>query len=452
MNSLIETQPYVAVNPCRLCAPLGACLAFKGFERAMSVIHGSQGCATYIRRYAISHFREPIDIASSSFDEQAAVFGGEKNLRKALETMVRQYQPLLIGVVTNCLSETIGDDVPLLISSFKNIEGMPPLALASAPSYKGGWEDGYFEAVVGAFRAVADKEPGKSTEERTAFLPPLMSPADLRELKRIGDLMGISPLIAPDISDALDGGAWEQYHRLPPGGTPMADLRAIGGVKSVIDIGAGSGISRAGDFLKIKFGRKVHKIGLPLGITATDILLEKFTEISGVKPPETLLSERSRLIDAYFDGHKYAAGKRAVIVGEKNLCGALILWCREIGITPVLVASTGGSGKLTDLYEDAASNAGQDTMEVLQNADFDTITTAAQKGSIDLCFGSGKAQGMARELDIPLVRIGFPIHDRFGGSRLLTAGYRGTMELFDRVVNALIEKKQTKIPGGYSYL
>ena len=54
-------------NPCKLCSPLGASLVFKGIRGAVPILHGSQGCATYIRGYFISHFREPVDIASSNF-------------------------------------------------------------------------------------------------------------------------------------------------------------------------------------------------------------------------------------------------------------------------------------------------------------------------------------------------------------------------------------------------
>ncbi len=60
-------------NACKLCTPLGACLAFAGVEGARTILHGSQGCATYIRRYMISHFKEPIDIASSNFGETSAI-------------------------------------------------------------------------------------------------------------------------------------------------------------------------------------------------------------------------------------------------------------------------------------------------------------------------------------------------------------------------------------------
>jgi nitrogenase molybdenum-iron protein alpha/beta subunit len=56
-----------------------------------TVLAGSQGCATYIRRYMISHFKEPIDIASFSFGETSAIYGGRDNLRQGLENVARQY-------------------------------------------------------------------------------------------------------------------------------------------------------------------------------------------------------------------------------------------------------------------------------------------------------------------------------------------------------------------------
>jgi nitrogenase molybdenum-iron protein NifN len=54
--------------------------------------------------------------------------------------------------------------------------------------------------------------------------------------------------------------------------------------------------------------------------------------------------------------------------------------------------------------------------------------------------------------NIPMVRIGFPIHDRIGGQRIKHLGYSGTQELFDKIVNALIEYKQNNSPVGYKYM
>ncbi len=106
-------------NACKLCAPLGASIAFRGIENCVPLIHGSQGCSTYIRRYVISHFKEPIDIASSNFSESSAIFGGGDNLKTALDNLTRQYGPAAIGIATTCLSETIGDDVRLYIDQYR---------------------------------------------------------------------------------------------------------------------------------------------------------------------------------------------------------------------------------------------------------------------------------------------------------------------------------------------
>jgi len=59
---------------------------------------------------------------------------------------------------------------------------------------------------------------------------------------------------------------------------------------------------------------------------------------------------------------------------------------------------------------------------------------------------------MSRKNSIPLLRIGFPIHDRFGGQRLHHLGYRGTLELFDRIVNMVLQQRQDDSEIGYTYL
>jgi len=81
------------VNPCKMCMPMGAVSAFSGIRGCMSILHGSQGCSTYIRRHMATHFNEPIDIASSSLSEHGTVFGGEENLMKGLRNLISQYHP-----------------------------------------------------------------------------------------------------------------------------------------------------------------------------------------------------------------------------------------------------------------------------------------------------------------------------------------------------------------------
>ncbi len=202
--------PYVSTtNACKLCTPLGACLAFRGVEGAVPFLHGSQGCATYMRRYIISHFREPMDIASSSLGEKQAIYGGGPNLKQGLRNVLGKYHPQLIGVATTCLTETIGDDVPRLVKEFQQefadgseAAALPPIVTVSSPSYRGTHMEGFH----GAVRAlVAQLAQESAPTAAVNILPGLVSPADIRYLKEIVTDFGLDSIILPDISETLDG-------------------------------------------------------------------------------------------------------------------------------------------------------------------------------------------------------------------------------------------------------
>jgi len=52
----------------------------------------------------------------------------------------------------------------------------------------------------------------------------------------------------------------------------------------------------------------------------------------------------------------------------------------------------------------------------------------------------------------PLIRVGFPIHDRLGGARIIHVGYRGAQQLFDIISNTIIATRQDTSPVGYTYM
>ncbi len=92
----------LTINPAKACQPLGAVLCALGFYKTLPYVHGSQGCVAYFRTYFNRHFREPIAAVSDSMTEDAAVFGGQKNMFEGLENSKAMYQPEMIAVSTTC--------------------------------------------------------------------------------------------------------------------------------------------------------------------------------------------------------------------------------------------------------------------------------------------------------------------------------------------------------------
>jgi len=437
-------------NACKLCAPLGACLALRGVEGAVPFLHGSQGCATYIRRYLISHFREPVDIAVSGFSEATTVFGGGENLRQGLHNVARQYHPELIGIATTCLPETIGEDVGLLLHDFHPEDDAPFRTVhVSTPSYRGTHVDGFH----GTIRALVEQlAEGGPVGDGVNVFPGMVSPADLRYLKEVFADFGLDATVLADYSETLDGPQLDEYRKIPAGGTPVDRIRAMGRARMSLELGrtlAGTGTAAAS--LENRFGVPRRSLGWPVGVLETDRFFAALTELTGRPVPEKHDQERGRLVDSYVDAHKYVFGRRAVIFGEEDLVVGLAAFLAEIGVHPVLCASGGESGRL----ERAVKAVGGDdpaAIAVREGMDFAEMGEAARRLAPDFFIGGSKGYHAARELNVPLIRVGFPIHDRIGGQRILHLGYRGAQQLFDAVTNTLLARAQDDSAVGYSYL
>jgi len=441
-------------NACKLCNPLGACLAFRGIENCVPFLHGSQGCATYIRRYLISHYKEPIDIASSNFHEETAVFGGSHNLKIGLKNVSEQYKPDVIGIATTCLSETIGDDVPMILreykKEFKNGSPMPIMIHASTPSYQGSHIDGFHAAVYATVKALAEKMP---QQRLINLFPNMVSPSDMRYLKEILGDFGVPFMMLPDYSQTMDGGPWGEYHRIPPGGTPASAIATAASAMASIEFGSTIEASKsAARHLDVMFGVPAWHLPLPIGIKGSDKFFSLLETLTGERRAEKYEDERRRLVDAYADGHKYVFDKRVIIYGEEDLVIGMAAFLREIGMVPVLCASGGKSGLMKKRIEELVPDMDELGIKVREGVDFVDIEDEAKILHPDFLIGNSKGYTMSRKNNIPLLRLGFPIHDRFGGQRMHHLGYRGTQELFDRIVNTVIEQRQNASAIGYTYM
>ncbi|MDR0321043.1 MAG: radical SAM protein, partial [Treponema sp.] len=434
------------VNPCKMCMPMGSISALWGIKGCMPILHGSQGCATYIRRHMATHYNEPIDIASSSLTEEGTVFGGAANLLKGLRNMIDLYNPEVIGVCTTCLAETIGEDVNAIVKKF--YEQNPGLNVKiiniASPGYGGTQNEGWFSAVRGILEQT---EPNTAKNNKVNIITPMISPADTRWLKDFLTEMGIDYIMLTDLSDNLDGATEKTYNRLKTEGTSILEIAKMAGAKLTIEFSEFTDENNSpAEYLKVAHGVPCIKLPLPAGVRGMDKLIEVLTSAGGVVT-DKIRKARGRYIDAMVDSHKYNAQARAAIFGEPDFTAAMVRLCCENGILPVLAATGSVSPKLRETLESEMNECSEfhfaGKTQILDDSDFAAIEKACSELGANLLIGSSDGRRISRKLDIPLIRCAFPVHDFVGGQRTRILGFDGSLNILDQTANTMLEKTET---------
>lgn len=421
--------------------PMGASTAFKGIESTMILLHGSQGCSTYIRRHLAAHYNEPIDIASSSLNEKETIHGGAANLKKGLKNTLRLYHPKMVGISTTCLAETIGEDLKRIIIEFKEEEQDYKDVIfipVSSPGYGGTNFEGFYFTLRRILQELAvDTTPTNAIN----IIAGNLTPADVRKIKEMLELLGTEYTFLPDVSKTLDAPFTKNYEKLSPEGTKIHEIRKMAGAIATIEMGMlVPGHLSPGKYLEDEFGIPLYRCPIPIGLDNTDKFIEIIKEITGRKIPNKIKEDRGRMLDGMIDSHKYNAEGRAAIFGEPEIVYAVSKICLENGIQPLLISTGTKAAKLRELLEPDLKKV-ESEWAVIDDTDLETIQFYVKKLGVNILIGTSDGKYITEKEDIPLVRVGFPIHDRVGAQRKLYCGYEGSMQFLDNITNTLLEQK-----------
>jgi len=422
-KEIIERSGGV-INPAKTCQPIGAMYAALGIHNCLPHSHGSQGCCSYHRMHLTRHFREPVMATTSSFTEGASVFGGAANLKTAIKNVFEIYNPDVMAIHTTCLSETIGDDIPSIIKSAEIPAGKLVIH-ANTPSYQGSHITGFSNMTKGMVNYLAEAT-SESKKEQVNIIPGFVNPGDMREIKRMVNLMGINLIMFPDTSGVLDSPMTGQLTMFPRGGAKIEDLRDAGNSKYTIALGAYAP-SDAANLLERKCKSTAISLKTPIGIKATDEFLMTLRQSFVREVPYQLEEERGQLVDILTDTHYHFYDKRVAVFGDLDTITGLTEFVLSIGMKPVYVLtgtpdrSIGGlqgmfEKKITSMLE-GAGVAGK----VKVAGDLFELHQWIKNGPVDLLIGNTYGKYIAKAEDIPFIRFGFPVLDRSilpSGSRL----------------------------------
>ena len=441
----IRERSALTINPAKTCQPIGAMYAALGIHRCLPHSHGSQGCCAYHRSTLTRHYKEPVMAATSSFTEGASVFGGQANLVQAIDTIFTVYEPDVIAVHTTCLSETIGDDIPQ-ISRKADAEGKVPkgkyVIHANTPSYVGSHVNGFANMT----RAMVDyfSASNGTRLEQINIIPGYVEPSDMEEIKRIAGELGIRAIVFPDTSNVLNRPLTGKFEMYPKGGVTVSSLISTGESKATVALGrtASWPAARAMD---VKCGVHCELLELPIGLSATDTFIDTLRTIAGVSVPDSINIERGRVLDIITDMHQYFYHKKVGLVGDPDQLVSLTEFLVSIDMWPIHIV-TGTPGKKFQSRIEEITKDIPHKVNVRAGGDMFLFHQWIRNDPVDLIMGNTYLKYIARDEDIPLVRFGFPILDRIGHSYFPTVGYRGAMRLLEKILNALLDRKDRDSP------
>jgi len=431
-----KERTALRVNPCKTCQPVGAMYAALGVARCMPHSHGSQGCCSYHRMVLSRHFKEPAIASSSSFTEGASVFGGRSNINTSVKNVFEMYNPDVIAVHTTCLSETIGDDLNSFISDIE----LPPGKLVvhcNTPSYVGSHINGFFNMMMGFMNYLTTKSG--TSNGKTAVFPGWVNPGDIRELKRIAKYMEVPTVFFPDQSGVLDAPMNGRYELYPKGGTKIEEIRGLGDSKGLIALGEIINIEPA-ELLKKKWKVPFTLLPMPVGVAYTDQYVMALRGESKVEIPEELEAERGRLVDLMLDSAQYTHGKKVAIFGDPDVVIGLTSLALEMGMIPKYVITGTPKEEFTRRVEALFEHYGVTDCIAKANADLFELHQRIKNEKVDLMLGSTYGKQIARAEDIPFIRAGFPVIDRYGGPLQSIVGYNGGAYLVEKIANALLDR------------
>lgn len=435
MAEILKRNKALSVNPLKASQPIGGSLATLGFDRAIPMLHGSQGCTAFAKVFFVRHFREPIPLQSTAMDQASSVMGADENVVEGIKAIAEKSSPALITVLTTGLAETQGADVHRNVREFRvkypEYDHVAVVAV-NTPDFTGCVETGYAATLTEIIRELvpdaekAGTKPGTRKRQVNVLAGPMLTPGDLEALRDLIEQFQLRPVFVPDISDSLDGVLTdEDFSPVTIGGTPLSEMATLGEAKATLIIGAS--LKKAGELLQEKTGVPSFYFDHLYGLQANDSLITNLSEIAEFDVSERIERQRAQLQDAMLDTHFMLGQLRVAIAADPDQLNAFIDLIAEMGGETVAAVSAANAPVLSQAKVDG-----------IKIGDLEDLELIAKDRKAQLLIGNSHAVAAAERLGIPILRAGFPLYDIIGGYQKTWIGYRGTRQALFDLANLVI--------------
>lgn len=428
MATIIPGRKACTTNPLKMSAPIGAALAFLGMDRALPLLHGSQGCTAFGLVLFVRHFRETIPLQTTAMNEVTTILGGLENIEQALLNIKKRANPALIGLCSTGITEAKGDDVAGFLKLIRDKH--PELAgtevvFAPTPDFVGGFSDGWAKAVTAMIDALVPTTKVRTPWQVNILAGCHLTPGDIEEIRETVEAFGLTPIVLPDLSGSLDGHIPETFLPHTLGGTRLEHVRDMG--SSALTIAIGEQMRPAAALLEKKAGVPFRVFERLNGLAACDAFVALLSDLSEQDVPLKYRRQRSQLQDAMLDGHFYFGEQKVAIAAEPDLLFALSHFFADMGAQVTCAIAPQDAPVL--------ARVAAQTVRIGDLADFEEHAAGC-----DLLVTHSHGRQAAARLGIAFWRAGLPTFDRLGVAHKVTVGYRGTRDLIFEVGNVFMEQ------------
>jgi len=192
---------------------------------------------------------------------------------------------------------------------------------------------------------------------------------------------------------------------------------------------------------------KFDILEIPIGLKATDAFVVALSRAAGVQVPDSITADRGRLIDMITDMHKYLYGKRVALYGDPDILVPLTEFLLTLDMKPVyIVSGTPGKRFEASMQKILSAKVPEAKFKNGERADMFLLHQWIKQEPVDLLIGNTYGKYIARDENVPFVRMGFPILDRVGHSYFPSVGYQGAMHLLTKILGVIMDKQDRECP------
>lgn len=447
MANIVKRKKALSVSPLKASQPVGGSLATLGFNAAMPMLHGSQGCTAFAKVFFVRHFREPVPLQTTAMDQASSVLGADDNVVEGIKNIAEKNNPALITVLTTGLAETQGCDVKRNVKEFRakypQFEHVAVVAV-NTPDFTGCVESGYaltIEAILEDLvpdAATAGTKPGMRQRQVNLLCSSMLTPGDIEVLSELFEQFELRPVFIPNIANSLDGALTEdEFSPVTIGGTLVSEMETLG--ESIATIAIGPSMYRSGEILETKTGVPTYQIPHLYGLQANDQLISLLAEISERPVSERIERQRMQLQDAMLDTHFMLGQIRVAMAADGD---------QMLAFTDLLQGM--GSEVVAAVTPSKAPSLAMLPIEEVKIGDLEDLENLAREAKAQLLIGNSHAVDTAERLGVPIIRAGFPQYDIIGGYTRAWIGYRATRQLLFDIGNLVINFAHEDIPVYHS--